>query len=202
MAVAYFTAWAPRGFWPINNGGEEAALFCWIFLWLFTAGAGPWSLDGLLHRAAKPTKQAIDAWEGYGRSLLRLVVAFMFSLHGYRHLFGVFPRVAGRRGAVPMALDALPSVCGVLEIAGGLLLLIGLFTRPTALVLCCELLVAYFYSALPRAIWPVRNGGDEVLLYLLVFLYLATSGAGAWSWDDFLKKDRTGLVTANAVRTT
>jgi len=49
MAVAYFTRWAPRGFWPINNGGEEAVLFCFVFLWLVTAGPGPWSLDSLIH---------------------------------------------------------------------------------------------------------------------------------------------------------
>jgi putative oxidoreductase len=53
MAVAYFTRWAPRGFWPITNGGEESAIFCWVFLWLVTAGPGPWSLDGLLFRKTK-----------------------------------------------------------------------------------------------------------------------------------------------------
>ena len=56
MAVAYFTAWAPRGFFPINNGGEEAVINCFLFLWLVTAGAGPWSLDDLLHRNYKKTK--------------------------------------------------------------------------------------------------------------------------------------------------
>jgi putative oxidoreductase len=50
MAVAYFTRWAPRGFWPINNGGEEAVIFCFVFLWLVTAGAGPWSLDAVLSK--------------------------------------------------------------------------------------------------------------------------------------------------------
>jgi putative oxidoreductase len=50
MAVAYFSRWAPRGFWPIANGGEEAVLFCFLFLWLVSAGAGPWSLDRLIQR--------------------------------------------------------------------------------------------------------------------------------------------------------
>ena len=50
MAVAYFTRWAPRGFWPINNGGEEAVIFCFIYLWLVTAGPGPWSLDHVIWR--------------------------------------------------------------------------------------------------------------------------------------------------------
>jgi putative oxidoreductase len=50
MAVAYFSRWAPRGFWPITNGGEEAVIFCFLFLWLVSAGAGPWSLDYLIQR--------------------------------------------------------------------------------------------------------------------------------------------------------
>jgi putative oxidoreductase len=50
MAVAYFRSWAPRGLWPINNGGEEAVICCYLFLWLVTAGPGPWSLDALLEK--------------------------------------------------------------------------------------------------------------------------------------------------------
>ena len=56
MAVAYFTRWAPRGFWPITNGGEEAVIFCFVFLWLVTTGPGPWSLDHLLQRKTKHTR--------------------------------------------------------------------------------------------------------------------------------------------------
>jgi putative oxidoreductase len=131
-------------------------------------------------------KQAIASWEGYGRSLLRIILAFTFSLHGYRHMFGVFPTSGGRRAAVPMALDGLPAIMGSLEIVGGLLLLLGLFTRPTAIVLCAELLAAYFYSAAPRGLWPIRNGGNEVLLYLLVFAYCAAAGGGPWSLDHLV----------------
>lgn len=53
MAVAYFRTWAPRGFFPVNNGGEEAVIFCYVYLWLVTSGAGPWSIDGLLERRHK-----------------------------------------------------------------------------------------------------------------------------------------------------
>jgi putative oxidoreductase len=138
--------------------------------------------------------ETISSWEGYARSVLRIILAFVFSLHGYRHLFNAFPRLGGRRGAVQMALDALPSVVGVFEIGGGLLLLIGLFARPTALVLCCELLVAYFFVAAQRAIWPIRNGGNEVILYFLAFLYLAVSGPGTWSLDHSLEEPRAELA--------
>jgi putative oxidoreductase len=136
-------------------------------------------------------EQMLASWEVHGRSVLRCILAFTFSLHGYRHWFGVFPVSGGRRAAIPMALDRLPSMMGGLEIIGGALLLVGLFTRPTAVVLSAELLAAYLYSAAPRGIWPIRNGGNETLVYLLVFLYFAAAGGGAWSLDRLLEKRRT-----------
>ena len=94
MAVAYFTRWAPRGFWPISNGGEESALFCFVFFWFVFAGPGLWSFDELLHKIRNQKKstalvteapqEALSSWEGPIRSLLRVVLAFTFSLHGYR----------------------------------------------------------------------------------------------------------------------
>jgi putative oxidoreductase len=145
-------------------------------------------------------RETIRSWEGYALSLLRIILSFTLSLHGYRHLFGVFPALAGRRGAAPMALDGLPPLFGGLEIVGGSLLFLGLFTRVTAPIVCCELLAAYFYVAVPRAIWPIRNGGNEVLLYFVAFLYLSINGAGAWSLDHFRKKRSTDFHSARAVR--
>lgn len=190
MAVAYFT-WVRFGFWPINNGGEEAAIFCFLFLWLFTAGPGPWSLDSVIAPLrARPlparVPEAVSSWEEYARAVLRIVLASNISLHGFRHLFGAFPQLGGRRGA-PIALDVLPPAFGVLEIAGGFLLIVGLFTSFTALLLCAELLTAYFYAAVPRSVWPIRNGGNHVLLYFLAFLYIATAGPGRWSLDALRK---------------
>ena len=204
MAVAYFTRWAPRGFWPISNGGEEAALFCFIFFWLVFAGPGGLSLDQVLaagqgHRGR--LSSTLSSWEPRLRSLLRVVFAFILSLHGFRLLFGLLPALAGRRGAVPMALDGLPTAFGALEIAGGLLLFIGLFTRPAAVILSAELLFAYFYVAAPRSVWPIHNGGDEVLLYFLAFVYLAAKGAGARSLDDLrTKSSPPGTLSASAGR--
>src|SRR5437868_11534832 len=75
MAVAYFSLWAPRGFWPITNGGEEAVIFCFTFLWLVTAGSGPWSVDSAIAGSKgndrNQLRQTIASWEGYGRSILR-----------------------------------------------------------------------------------------------------------------------------------
>jgi putative oxidoreductase len=187
MAVAYFRSWAPRGFWPISNGGEEAVIFCYFYLYLVAAGAGPWSLDAWIRKNAS---RASDIWEHRGRSLLRIIFAFTFTLHGYRHVFGLFRVSAGRRAAIPMALDGLPPVVGYWEIAGGLLLLAGLLTRPAALISSAGLLAAYLYSAAPRGVWPVRNGGNEALLYLAVFLYLAAAGPGRWSIDRLVETRR------------
>ena len=135
-------------------------------------------------------KETISTWETYTRSLLRIILAFVFTLHGFRHSFGYFHVSGGRRAAIPMALDGLPPIFGGLEILGGALLVLGLFTRPVALVLCAELLAAYFYSAVPRGVWPIRNGGNEVLLYLLAFLYFLAAGAGVWSLDHILQTRR------------
>ena len=97
-------------------------------------------------------KETISSWEGYTRSLLRIVLAFVFTLHGFRHSFGYFHASGGRRAAIPMALDGLPSLFGGLEIVGGILLFLGLLTRPVAVILCAELLAAYFYSATSLAV--------------------------------------------------
>jgi putative oxidoreductase len=140
----------------------------------------------------------IASWEVYARSVVRFILAFTFSLHGYRHLFGLFPVSGGRRAAIPMALDKLPQIFGSLEIVGGLLLFVGLLTRPVAAILCGELLAAYIYSAAPRGIWPIRNGGNETLVYLLVFLYFAAAGGGAWGLDRLLEKMRNRKATAAA----
>jgi putative oxidoreductase len=135
-----------------------------------------------------------NRFEIYGRAPLRMVLAFVFSLHGFRHAFGAFAASGGRRG-IPMALDGLPAVFGALEIAGGLLLFFGLATRPTALILAAEALAAYCYAAAPRGVWPIRNGGNEALLYFLAFLYFAAFGAGAWSLDEVVAryKGRAGV---------
>jgi putative oxidoreductase len=150
-------------------------------------------------------RETIASWEGYTRSLLRIILAFTFSLHGYRHLFGFFHVTSGRRATIPMAIDALPAMFGSLEILGGALLFLGLLTRPVAALLSLELVAAYLYAALPRGPWPIRNGGNEVLLYLLVFLYLAVAGGGIWSIDHLIanrtNRSRSEIPAGTPVRT-
>jgi len=188
MAVAYFDQWAGRGLFPVSNGGEEAVIFCFTYLWFVTAGGGSWSLD---QRIGDSRLGAfLSGWEAWGRGIMRIVLAFTFTLHGYRHVFGLFPKSAGRAAVVPLAMDKLPAFFGWWEIAGGLLLLLGLLTRFSAALTCLELITAYLFVSVPRGIWPLRNGGNETLMYLVVFLFLAACGAGALSVDALLPSHR------------
>lgn len=185
MAVAYFRSWAPRGFFPIANGGEEATLNAFIFLWLIAAGAGALSLDELIHRGRGTSTLGprLSALEPQARAILRIILGFLITLHGIRKVFDVLPSVAGRRNAPPLALDSLPPATGYIELLAGPLLLMGLFVRQSALVVSLEALLAYVLIAQPRTMWPIRNGGIEALLYFVVLLYFAAAGAGAWSLD-------------------
>jgi putative oxidoreductase len=192
MCVAYFHSWAPRGFWPITNNGELCVIFSFAFLWLCAAGAGPWSLDNLIQKSSKRAnsmRETVAAWEGYARSILRIILAFTFSLHGYRLLFGFFAVARRLRPQRPgIALDTLPHMVGLVFIVGGALLFLGLFTRITALILCIGPAVAYVTAAMPHGFWAISNGGQEAFLYLFLFLYFVAAGAGAWSLDGVLQK--------------
>jgi len=178
MAVAYFDQWAGRGFFPIGNGGEEAVIFCFAWLWLVTAGSGKWSIDSLLGPESDLAK-TLSRWEPWGRAIARIVIAFLLTLHGYRHVFGLFPISAGRASVVPLAIDKLPAFIGWWEIVGGLLLLPGLFTPFAATITCIELAAAYVLQSIPRGVWPLHNGGNEVLVYPVFFRFLAVCGAVA-----------------------
>jgi putative oxidoreductase len=209
MAVAYFKSWAPRGLFPIQNGGEEAVLFCYIYLWLVTAGAGKWSLDYLIRKNRPPQrgtiKEMIASWDWYGLSIVRMILAFIFCLHGFRLALGLLPALAGRRVSVPIALDVLPRFVGYWEIVGGILLFLGLFARPTAMISSMLAVAAYFYEAAPRGLWPIRNGGNETLLYAVVFAYIAAVGGGGWSLDRLFGtlgvRDKRKLTTETLLRT-
>jgi putative oxidoreductase len=204
MAVAYFRAWAPRGFFPIQNGGEEAVLFCFIYLWLVTAGAGEFSLDHLIEKSRSSQRrtiaETIAAWEPYGLSLVRMIFAFTFCLHGFRLALALLPAFAGRRIGMPMALDLLPRFVGYWEIVGGILLFLGLLTRPAAVISAVVAVSAYLYGAAPRGVWPIRNGGNEVLLYVVVFAYIAVRSAGAWSLEQSrFRSMKYGRMEAKAI---
>lgn len=121
-----------------------------------------------------------SSWAPQLQSLLRIVAAFMFILAGTTKLFS-FPVAMPGGGHAPYFSEI--GLGGVLEAFGGLLLLIGLFTRPVAFVLAGEMAVAYFQFHFPNGFWPVANGGVSAALYCFVWLYFSAAGAGPWSLD-------------------
>lgn len=122
----------------------------------------------------------------YAHAALRIVSGFLFFQHGYPKLFGSLP---GSGEAEP-AREFLSIfwVSGFLEVVGGFLILIGLFTRPVAFLVAGEMAVAYFWRHLPQGFWPGSNRGELAALYCFVFLYFAAAGAGIWSVDGMLRR--------------
>src|SRR5208337_4895222 len=115
------------------------------------------------------------------RAVLRIAVAILLMQHGGQKLFN-YP--AGH-GTVP--LQSLLGVAGILELGGGALLLVGLFTRPVAFILSGQMAVAYFMAHAKHGFWPVQNGGELAVVYCFIFLYLSAAGAGALSIDGLRK---------------
>ena len=126
-----------------------------------------------------PKESPFSVWTPRLLSVLRIVVAALFLQHGTAKLFHV-PHVASFDN---LQLVSLIGLAGVLEIAGGLLLLIGLFTRPVAFVLSGEMAFAYFMAHATRGPLPLLNGGELAVVYCFLFLYLSLAGGGAWSVD-------------------
>ena len=119
------------------------------------------------------------SWAPYLLSVLRIIAAFSFMTHGTQKLFAT--PVAQPRD--PAAVLSLAGVAGALEVFGGLLLLLGIFTRPVAFVLSGEMAAAYFLRHAPRGFFPVLNGGEPAMLFCFIWLYLAAAGSGPWSID-------------------
>jgi putative oxidoreductase len=119
------------------------------------------------------------------QALLRIVSGYMFLLHGSAKLLHA-PHVAMFDS---LQLVSLMGLAGVLELVGGALLLIGLFTRPVAFILAGEMAAAYFMGHAPRGsvLIPMINQGEAAVLYCFVFLFLAAAGAGAWSADTAMR---------------
>ncbi|KAA2235892.1 DoxX family protein [Salinarimonas soli] len=128
----------------------------------------------------------LDRYTPYALAALRIATAIIFMLHGTQKLFG-FP-APPQSGLPPLA--SLFGVGAVLELGGGLLILLGLFTRPVAFLLAGEMAVAYWTFHAPRALYPVLNGGDAAILYCFVFFLLVFTGPGALSLDGLRKGER------------
>jgi putative oxidoreductase len=127
-------------------------------------------------------ESSLHVWAPRALAVLRIVTAYLFIQHGTAKLFGL-PHQEMFAG---LKLLSLAGLAGVLEVVGGLLLLIGLFTRPTAFVLSGFMAVAYFmaHASQGHVLMPMLNQGELAVLFCFVFLYFVFSGPGAWSVDS------------------
>ncbi len=132
---------------------------------------------------ADSTASIPATWSPRLLSALRIVSAFLFMAHGSQKLFDL--PLPG-----PGQLPTLVLVAGILEFFGGLLLLLGLFTRPVAFVLAGQMAVAYFMQHAPQGFFPLVNQGELAALYCFIFLYLSAVGGGPWSVDSALARNK------------
>ena len=130
----------------------------------------------------------LPAWlPGVTHALLRIMTGALFMQHGVQKLFGLL--VAPDRpwtGAPPMFSQYW--FAGVLEVFGGALIVLGLFTRPVAFLLAGQMAVAYFQAHFPRSFWPILNGGEPAVLFCFLYLYFFGNGAGPFSVDAALRR--------------
>jgi putative oxidoreductase len=195
MAVAFFTQHLPKGFWPIQSHGVPAVQFCFIFMLLWTAGPGVYSLDGLLagNSSAKQgwfTQQSSRLYP-LALTLLRIMTAFLMWQFGARKMFGW---LAGHK-AMFLSRHWLS---GILEFSFAPLIALGAFTRFLAFLLFVEMATAYCASHLFGGLgfWPIQNAGEPEVLFCFIYLFLSTAGPGRTSVDTLLARcsKREGLI--------
>jgi putative oxidoreductase len=126
-------------------------------------------------------------WSPRLLSILRIMSGLLFLQHGTaKHL--KFPKVPMFDKLEPFSLSSLSGIAGYLELVGGVLLILGLFTRTTAFILSGLMAVAYFIGHAPHGFYPILNQGELAILYCFVFLYIAAAGSGPWSLDAMRRK--------------
>lgn len=141
-------------------------------------------------------EEAAQPWPSRMLSLFRIVAAAIFISFGTMKLFNYPPMPPGMP---PIPLMSQTGIAGLLEVFGGLAILIGFLTRPVAFILAGEMAVAYFQFHAPRSFWPSSNMGIGAILYCWFFLYLVFAGPGIWSVDALIAR-RQLLATNRAAR--
>ena len=140
--------------------------------------------------------QTLSRWAPQVLSVLRIIAAFLLTAHGSQKLLNFPPppppppQAAAQQQAqeAPKELPPLIKVAGWLELVGGLLLLIGLFTRPVAFILSGLMAVAYFMGHAPGGFWPIINRGELAVILCFVYFYIFFAGGGPWSVDSLLRR--------------
>ncbi len=120
-------------------------------------------------------------------ALLRVVAGLLFVQVGGMKLFGWF---GGLPAGVTAHVFSQVWIGGVLEVFGGLAIMLGLFTRPVAFILSGEMAVAYWQFHAPHGAWPIQNNGEPAVLFCFIYLFMAAAGGGDWSVDGLLRRRR------------
>ena len=126
-----------------------------------------------------------DKWRSKVLALLRIIMGFLIFWHGTQKLFGYPPSETAQE-----ELSALLLIASVLEFLGGILLMIGLFTRWTAFILSGMMAVAYCMVFISKSFLPIINGGELAVLYCFIFFYLFFAGSGSFSIDKYLQQKK------------
>lgn len=126
----------------------------------------------------------LQRYQPYLLALLRIVTALLFLEHGTQKLFA-FPVPFPMPGPLP----PIEVAAGVIEIAAGVLVTLGLFTRLAAFIAAGEMAVGYFLFHFPQGFWPAQNMGEGAILYCFIFLYIAAAGPGAWALDNARRRN-------------
>lgn len=132
-------------------------------------------------------KSIINKWSPLVLSIMRIVIGLLFIEHGTQKLFA-FPAAMEMLNGGTVSLPSVLGFAAILEFVGGLLILLGLFTRPVAFILSGQMAVAYFMVHAPMSFWPALNHGELAIIYCFIFLYLVFAGGGTISLDRSLRK--------------
>jgi putative oxidoreductase len=182
--VLFFVGPLQRGPFTHRNGGDPILLNAFFFLYLASAGPGPWSLD----RLREPSLASLSdpRWMPYTLAILRIVAGYLFLMHGLEKFFGI------GGGRIDRDISTIRGLAGLLENVGGPLIMLGLFTRPTAFILSGEMAVAYFRNWAPRGFWSsfAQPGMEASILFCYLFLFFWAAGPGAWSLDGLWRRRR------------
>ncbi|HYG27012.1 MAG TPA: DoxX family protein [Caulobacteraceae bacterium] len=133
----------------------------------------------------------LEQWSPRVLSLLRIITALLFMEHATMKFFAFPAAMPGPGGALPPIIVA----AGVIELVGGTLIALGLFTRPAAFIASGTMAVAYFMAHASQSFWPAVNQGEAAIMFCFIFLYLVFAGAGSWSLDA-LRQRRSAKVAA------
>ena len=125
-------------------------------------------------------QKALARFAPYFYVALRIAAGLAFAEHGAQKLFGVL-------GGQAVALTSQRGLAGIIEFVGGIMIALGLFTSPVALIASGEMAWAYFQNHAPKGAWPIQNGGELAVLYCFIFLYLSALGSGKLSIDSIRK---------------